>query len=151
MTDEIRNAAAKIEATQTGPGTWQYHAKETGEIVAITTSDLVVLAAHLERDPASGYSLWCAEGHGEARPAVCYRVYEAPDGCDEGFVGEYATCEQAVLVAEQERTGTPRADWNMHRAANDDVDTPDGGIEDDEPISWHGENGWHCVVRVSYK
>jgi hypothetical protein len=80
-----------------------------------------------------------------------YRVYNAPDGCDIAFCGEYDTYDQAVAVAEREPSGTPKCLWATGLAANDArLSGPEGGEEQDEPISWHGANGWHCVCEVEF-
>lgn len=55
--------------------------------------------------------------------ATRYRVYEAPDGCGLTFCGECGMADTSP-----------------------DID----GQEDEEPLSWHGAAGWHCVVRVKY-
>lgn len=81
-----------------------------------------------------------------------YRVYEAPDGCGLVFCGERSTYGSAVVFAESEPGGTPEYQWATMRAAGGMADTsPDvDGREDEEPMSWHGAAGWHCVVRVKY-
>jgi len=41
-------------------------------------------------------------------------------------------------------------DWapgDYHETA---VAPPEAGIEDDEPVSWHGATGRYCVVEVEY-
>ena len=81
-----------------------------------------------------------------------YRVYHAPDGCDVSFCGEFASLAEAVAVAGQEPGGLPRDQWDTARAAGhcDGMYAPEGGVEDDEPLSWHGPEGYHCVSRVTY-
>jgi hypothetical protein len=83
-----------------------------------------------------------------------YRVYESPDGCDVSFCGSHDTYEQAVDAAEKEPAGLQKCDWETARKAGHcgGMYAPDpDGIEDDEPISWHGKHGWHYVVRVRFK
>lgn len=42
--------------------------------------------------------------------------------------------------------------WETARKAGHvaGMQAPTGGFEDQEPMSWHGEEGWHCVVEVTY-
>lgn len=82
-----------------------------------------------------------------------YRVYEAREGCDPEFCGECDTLEDAVELAESEPGGVPKYQWATMRAAGGMADTsPDvDGQEDEEPMSWHGQEGWHCIVRVMYR
>jgi hypothetical protein len=84
--------------------------------------------------------------------ATAYRVYEAADGCDPIFCGEFETLAEAQSVAESEPGGLSRSDWDTARTAGHcaGMTAPGGGVEDDEPVSWHGESGWHCVVAVTY-
>jgi hypothetical protein len=81
-----------------------------------------------------------------------YRIYEAPDGCDMSYCGERDTLAEAKAFAETEPTGLQKSLWDTARAAGHCAgkSAPHGGIEDDEPISWHGASGWHCVVGVTY-
>ena len=81
-----------------------------------------------------------------------YRVYRAPEGCDSSFCGEYDTLAEAQQAAETEPAGLERSLWDTARAAGHcgGLTAPSGGVEDDEPISWHGASGWHCVVRVQH-
>jgi hypothetical protein len=79
-----------------------------------------------------------------------YRVYDAPDGCDLSFCGEYDTYEAAAEAAEREPHGMPQAMWATGVAANDArLSGPDGGEEESAPLSWHGAKGWHCVVKIA--
>lgn len=80
----------------------------------------------------------------------CYRIYDAPEGCDQIFCGEYDTLAEAQEAADGEPGGLPRSMWDTARAAGHcgGLTAPDGGTEDEEPISWHGES--HCVVAVTY-
>lgn len=77
-----------------------------------------------------------------------YRVYDAPEGCDLSFCGEYVTLQEAQSAADDEPEGLPKSLWDTARAAGHcgGQRAPEGGIEDDEPISWHGDQ--HCVVEV---
>lgn len=81
-----------------------------------------------------------------------WRVYYAPDGCDPSYCGECDTREEAETLAESEPAGLPRAQWDTARTAGHcaGMTAPDGGEEDEEPASWHGADGWYCVVRVVY-
>ena len=83
---------------------------------------------------------------------VKYRVYEAPDGCDPSFCAECDTLDEATTLADSEPAGLPKSQWDTARAAGHcaGMSAPDGGEEDEAPISWHGESGWHCVVKVTY-
>lgn len=76
-----------------------------------------------------------------------YRVYEAADGCDLVFCGEFETRAKAESVAKREPAGLERSLWDTARAAGhcDGMHAPEGGIEDDEPETWQGN---HYVVRV---
>lgn len=84
----------------------------------------------------------------------CYRVYEAKDGCDPCFVGEYLYLSEAEEAAEAEHGGLPRAMWGTALAAGhcagQSAPSPlaAGEREATEPLSWHGASGWHCVVPV---
>jgi hypothetical protein len=84
---------------------------------------------------------------------VRYRVYEAAEGCDPIFCGEYDSLEDAQDAAESEPGGLPKAMWDTARAAGHcaGMTAPGGGEEDEAPISWHGTAGWHCVVGVTYR
>jgi hypothetical protein len=79
------------------------------------------------------------------------RVYEAPEGCDPSFCGEYDTLADAQAAAVTEPAGLEKSLWDTARAAGHcaGMSAPEGG-EEGEPISWHGASGWHCVVPVEY-
>lgn len=79
-----------------------------------------------------------------------YRVYEAEDGCDLVYCGEFDDLTEAQEFAETEPGGLPASMWDTARAAGHcgGQTAPDGGAEDDEPISWHGTDGTYCVVAV---
>lgn len=81
-----------------------------------------------------------------------YRVYEAADGSDLVYCGEFDDLASAQEFAESEPGGLPRSMWDTARAAGHcaGMTAPDGGDEgeDDEPISWHGAEGTYCVVGV---
>jgi len=83
-----------------------------------------------------------------------YRVYEAPDGSDDAYCGEYDTLEEAQAAAEAEPAGLPRSMWDSAYACGSHMGglypPPRDGVEDVEPRSWHGDSGWHCVVGVEY-
>ena len=81
---------------------------------------------------------------------VRYRVYIAPEGCDMSYCGEYDTLEAAQAAADGEPRGLAKSLWDTARNGGPcyGLDAPRGGTEDDEPISWHGADGCHCVVRV---
>lgn len=81
---------------------------------------------------------------------IKYRVYEAADGSSPVYCGEFATLAEAKAAAEQEPGGVEESVWATMIAAGDDRAPNPAGIEDDEPLSWHGEQGWHCVVPVAY-
>lgn len=92
-------------------------------------------------------------GREESTPVTRYRVYEAPDGGDPSYCGEFDSLEEAEEYANTEPTGLVKALWDTARAAGHCAGMtapPGGGIEEDEPLSWHGEQGWHCVVEVTY-
>jgi len=81
-----------------------------------------------------------------------YRVYEAPDGSSLSYCGEYDTYDEAVAAAETESGGLEEAAWATAHAAGHvaGMTAPEGGVEGDEAISWHGVSGWHCVVEVTF-
>lgn len=81
-----------------------------------------------------------------------YRIYKVPDGCSPSFCGERETLAEAKAFAETEPAGLERSLWDTARSAGhcDGMSAPDGGVEDDESISWHGPAGWHCVIGVTY-
>lgn len=83
---------------------------------------------------------------------TAYRIYDAPEGSDLSFCGERDTLEEAQQFAETGPVGLERSLWDTVRVAGHfaGMTAPDGGDEDEEPISWHGASGWHCVVRVLY-
>lgn len=84
---------------------------------------------------------------------TAYRVYEAAEGSDLVYCGEYETLTEAQSVAEREPGGLSRSDWETARNAGHcaGMTAPSGGVEADEPVSWHGESGAHCVVAVTYE
>lgn len=82
-----------------------------------------------------------------------YRVYAAPEGCDPSYVGEYDTLNAAVQVAMSEASGLPQYMWDTARAAGHCAGqtAPESladGETEGEPLSFHGEQGHHCVVAV---
>lgn len=79
-----------------------------------------------------------------------YRVYEAADGSGLVYCGEFATVTEAEAAAEKEPGGVEESVWSTMVAAHDDRAPDPKGIESDEPLSWHGQEGWHCVVEVKY-
>lgn len=82
-----------------------------------------------------------------------YRVYKAEEGSCPSFCGEYDTYDEAAAVAESEPAGLSKSLWGTAYAAGHAAGqfAPDRrGEEDDEPSSWHGTRGWHCVVPVRY-
>lgn len=81
-----------------------------------------------------------------------WRVYRAPEGGTADFCGEFDTRAEALAHANTSPDGTPQSDWETHKAARDGVPVPEcTGKEEDEAESWHGVDGWHCVVRVVYR
>lgn len=55
-----------LDATPAPDGNgWLYTADETGETYRVSADDLGALARYLDTDATTGYSLWCADGHGE--------------------------------------------------------------------------------------
>ena len=82
---------------------------------------------------------------------MAYRVYYAPDGSDEAYCGERDTYAEAVAMAETEPDGLERSLWETARAAGHfgGMTAPGCGTEG-QPISWHGSEGWHCVVEVGH-
>lgn len=80
-----------------------------------------------------------------------YRVYDAPEGDDMAFCGEFATKQEAQEFAATQPRGLERSLWDAASAAGHcaGMYAPSGGCEADEPLSWHGEN--HCVVAVDYE
>ena len=81
-----------------------------------------------------------------------YRVYSAPDGCSESYCGEFITLKDAQAYAETEPYGLDECLYDTARAAGHcgGMEAPTGGTEEDEPISWHGQSGVHCVIAVHY-
>ena len=81
---------------------------------------------------------------------TAYRVYDAAEGCDLIFCGEYDTLAEAQSIAAAEPAGLGQSLWDTARAAGHcaGMTAPEGGDESDEPISWHGEH--HCVCAVRY-
>ncbi len=84
---------------------------------------------------------------------VKFRVYKNADGCGLEFCGEYDSLGEAVTVAEKEPNGLPEFLWATARAAGRcyGFAAPDSRGEESEPLSWHGVEGFHCVVRVTYQ
>lgn len=84
--------------------------------------------------------------------STAYRVYYAPEGNDPAFCGEYATLAEAQAAAEKEPDGLPQSMWQTaHKAGHcAGMTAPEGGVEGENPISWHGGEGWHCVCAVKY-
>lgn len=87
-----------------------------------------------------------------AKARYTYRVYLAEDGSDLIYCGERDTLAEAQSLAATEPAGLEKALWDTARAAGHCAGfrAPEGGEEDDEPMSWHGQHGWHCVVRVRH-
>ena len=88
-----------------------------------------------------------------AQPAFCWRVYQAPEGGGQAYCGEFTTLTAAQAHAETEPEGLWDYQWATARAAGGCdglVAPPEAGIEDDEPVSWHGATGRFCVVEVEY-
>lgn len=86
-------------------------------------------------------------------PATAYRVYHAPEGSAPSFCGEFSSLVEAEAHAEKEPRGLASSLWDTARAAGHcgGLSAPDtDGEEDDEPESWHGSAGHHCVTRVRY-
>jgi hypothetical protein len=84
---------------------------------------------------------------------TAYRVYRAEDASDPAFCAEYDTRAEAQECAEREPDGLEKSMWETARAAGHvggQVAPDAAGIEADEPVSWHGAAGWHCVVAVQY-
>lgn len=83
---------------------------------------------------------------------IKYRVYRAPEGGVFEYCGEFDSADEAARHAEKSpEGGALEYLWETHRAAKDGVPVPDlDGVEDEEALSWHGAEGWHCVVRVTY-
>ena len=84
--------------------------------------------------------------------STTYRIYLAPDGCDPEYCGERDTYQEAVAYAETEPAGLEQSLWETARVAGHcgGMMAPGYGAESDEPMSWHGAAGWHCVVEVSH-
>lgn len=82
---------------------------------------------------------------------TAYRVYEAAEGSDLIFCGEFDDQFTAETVADSAPGGIPRSLWDTARAAGHcaGMVSPEGGVEDDEPLSWHADH--HCVVQVTYE
>jgi len=80
-----------------------------------------------------------------------YEVYYAPDGATQQYCGEFDSYEEAAEAAEQEPEGLTESLWETARAAGHvgGMYAPSGGDEDDEPLSWHGADGFYCVIGVS--
>lgn len=84
-------------------------------------------------------------------PKTAWRVYCCPDGCCASYCGEYDTQEEAEEIAESEPIGLEESMWATARAAGHCAGmTAPGDGEEDEPESWHGAAGYHCVVKVTY-
>lgn len=84
-------------------------------------------------------------------PKTAWRVYCCPDGCCASYCGEYDTQEEAEAIAESEPVGLEESLWATARAAGHCAGmTAPGDGEEDEPLSWHGAAGYHCVVKVIY-
>jgi len=79
-----------------------------------------------------------------------YRVHLAREGEGIIYCGDYPDYEQAVAVAESEPDGLPEFCWDNARNAGHQagMEAPPPGREDDDPISWHGKDGYYCVVVV---
>lgn len=87
-----------------------------------------------------------------SKDVVRYRVYEAREGHDLVYCGEYPTYDEAVRIAETEPDGLPESLWGTAKSAGHVAgkQAPEAVEECEEPESWHGREGWHCVVRVRY-
>ena len=75
------------------------------------------------------------------------------DGRCVEFCGEFETREKALAHAETTPPGTPESDWESERKAGGQAAllAPSlDGKEDEEPLGWFGDGGWHVVVRVVY-
>ena len=79
-----------------------------------------------------------------------YRVYNAPDGCDISYCGEFSTLGAAQAAAEREPAGLQQSEWDTARAAGHcgGQYAPESA-EESAPISWHGSTGAYCVVGVN--
>lgn len=129
------------------------HANASGKMPGRVLADAVAMLPDLPEVPAA---LGTTTPAGEQIPAQrceAYRVYRAPDGGGTFFCGEYATLQEAIEAAENEPAGLARCAWGTARAAGHcggKTAPSNEGEESDEPESWHGTEGWHCVVRVTY-
>ena len=88
-----------------------------------------------------------------AAPRIAWRVYRDSDGRCVEFCGEFETREKALAHAETTPPGTPESDWESERKAGGQAAllAPSlDGKEDEEPLGWFGDGGWHVVVRVVY-
>lgn len=83
---------------------------------------------------------------------TAWRVYCCPDGCCASYCGEYDTQEEAEAIAESEPIGLEESLWATARAAGHcaGLTAPDPDGEEDDPQSWHGAAGYHCVLKVTY-
>jgi len=79
-----------------------------------------------------------------------YHVYYAPDGCDDCYVGEAASLDEARALMESGQKGLERSLWDTARAAGHcaGLVAPETEHEDDEPLEWGGPEGYHCIVAV---
>lgn len=79
-----------------------------------------------------------------------YRVYKCSDGSGSEYCGEFDTLAEAQAHAEREPMGLPESEYGTARAAGHGavMTAPGPGVESEEPISWHGEEGWHGVFEV---
>jgi hypothetical protein len=79
-----------------------------------------------------------------------YRVYYSPEGSDSQYCGEFESLDEAQEAAESEPDGLEQCLWDTARAAGHcgGLSAPDAG-EEGEPLSWHGTDGWYCVIAVA--
>ena len=58
--DNIKTAAARIDATPAATGWWTYYADEIAADCYVTDAELAKLGDMLRTDPRDGYSHWCS-------------------------------------------------------------------------------------------
>ena len=77
-----------------------------------------------------------------------YNLYYAPDGCDEEYVGEYASLEEASVAAAAGKRGLEKSLWDTARAAGHcgGLYAPETMNETEDAYEWLSE--FHVAVPL---